>query len=131
MLLELVILVSFVLLQSTATSLSNIRGKNSVESSENPKRKYLQLWETYRSNATMILLSKLDDVFSLVRFDGRLGNHFAAIKHALRYAICCGGKLHIVKPHPEFPFMARFMDFSTRFAEYKSLCGKGFAGNFW
>ena len=77
------------------------------------------------------MAQKADDIFSLVRFDGRLGNHFAAIKHALRYAICCGGKLHIVETHPEFPYMARFMDFSGRFTEFKPHCGKGFAGNFW
>lgn len=73
--------------------------------------------------------------FTLTHWFGRLGNNFRQIKTALRYAICCNGRLDIKNSHNDLPHLQRLLDFSTynnNNKQYKQPreCGRNFNSDF-
>lgn len=69
--------------------------------------------------ATFVVDSKRDfekikkPKFKITSWYERLGNNFIQIKRAIRYAVCCRGKLEIKQSHPFLPRLKRLLDFSS------------------
>lgn len=94
-------------------------------------------WSTYLVRDPVEFNFSDAPLFILDNWYERFGNNFMQVKNALKYAICCRGKLEIKNKNKNMPHLPSHLDFSIKIAysngdSYKppSNCSNGASGTF-
>lgn len=75
-----------------------------------------RIWSPYVVNNRSEFENSAAPLFLLSSWFERFGNNFMQVKQALKYAICCSGRLEIQKKNKHMPYLHQYLDFSVKTA---------------